>query len=300
MDHPLRSKDNKELRGRVVQFLKDGYTIQRQSNIVFVCGGNEPDQMRTQFRSKFAELLPEHEFFEPEFAMKNYFSLGDGVPFDISEFEEIVGELSHSIVIFPEAPGSFAETGYFSARPQLARKIILAIDVTKQKKDSFISLGPAKKINDTSIFAANIQLDYRKPNFSIISERILERAPLHKNRRTFSIAPFAKTTPFELFALIHQIVSLLKIATIEDIEFFMRSLFSSQISLSKTKKITSMLVGSKRLKGVGDFGHLAEDETRPSFLTIRDGARTRHDVLNIDLSAMFLTADPDVKKILEL
>lgn len=225
MDHPLRSDENKDLRRKVVQLLRNGFNIRRQSNIVFVCGGNDPEKhMRKKFQSVFPEMLPEHEFFEPEFAMKNYFTLGDVIPFDISEFEELVGQLSHSIVLFPEAPGSLAETGYFSARPDLARKIILAINVKRQKSDSFISLGPAKKIQDASRFQPNIQFDYKNPDFSVIAQRINEREPLNKYKKSFKIKDFSETEPFDLFSLVHQVVLLFRIATADDIEYFLKSL----------------------------------------------------------------------------
>lgn len=299
MDHPIRDEDNKALRGRVVQLLRNGFNILRQSNIVFVCGGNDPAvHMRKMFQQEFNTLLPEHEFFEPEFAMKNYFTLGDSAPFDISEFEELVGQLSHSIVLFPEAPGSFAETGYFAGIPRLATKILLAIDVTRQRSDSFISLGPAKKIQDISIFQPNIQFDYNQPDFSIISQRLNERAPLHRTKRAFTIRAFSETEPFELFALIHQIVSILRVATIEDIEFFLRSLYDSHLSLSHCKKIVSILVGSKRLFQVGEFGHLAVDLKRASFLTLKDGAKTTRDVISIDISSMFLSAGDEFSQLL--
>lgn len=300
MDHPLRSKENKNLRSKVVQLLQEGFNIRRQSNIVFVCGGNDPvKHMRKKFQGVFPDILPDHEFFEPEFAMKNYFTLGDVIPFDISDFEELVGQLSHSIVLFPEAPGSLAETGYFSARPDLARKIILAIDVKRQKADSFISLGPAKKIQDVSRFQPNIQFDYENPDFEVIAQRMNEREPLNKNKRAFTIKEFSKTEPFELFSLVHQIVLLLRIATADDIEFFLKSLYKNHLSVSKSKKIISILVGSKRLNEVGEFGHLVADEEKPPFLTLKDGAKTAHSVISVDLSTAFLSADGEFLKVLE-
>ncbi|MGM0743432.1 MAG: retron St85 family effector protein [Pseudomonadota bacterium] len=127
----------------------------------------------------------------------------------MSEFEELVGELSHAIVLFPEAPGSIAETGYFSARPDLARKIVLAVDRNRQRNDSFISLGPAKKIHDASRFQPNIEFDYDDPDFTIISNRIVERAPLHRTKKHLEIKAFSETPTFELFSIIQQLVSLL-------------------------------------------------------------------------------------------
>lgn len=120
MDHPIRSDTNKVLRGRMVQLFKNGYYILRHSNIVFVCGGNDDDDMRVQFETFFPSRLNEYEFFKPEFAMENYFSFGDTEPFDIADFETMVADLSLAIVLFPEAPGSFAELGYFSAHAALS------------------------------------------------------------------------------------------------------------------------------------------------------------------------------------
>ena len=283
----------------MVNLLNNGFSITRQSNIIFVCGGNSEDSMRRRFQAEFSRLLPDFEFFEPEFAMKSYFSLGDRHPFDIAEFEELVGELSHSIVIFPEAPGSFAETGYFSARPELARKIVLAIDSRRQRHDSFISLGPAKKIHDASLFQPNIQFDYDCPDFSIISTRITERAPLHKTRQHFCVSTFAETSTFELYALIQQLVYLLVLATIDDIEFFLRSIFQSQLSLSKVKKVVSILVGSKRLREVGEYGHITIDQRSERLLNVRDGFKTTSEVLTVDISAAFFDAEPEFQALVE-
>lgn len=236
MDHPLRSDKQKSLRRRLYALFSQGFNVPRQSNIVFVCGGSEPHHMRRLFHKQFEELLPGFEFFEPEFAMKKYWTLGDSEPFDITSFEELIGDLSHSIVIFPEAPGSLAETGYFSAKPELSKKILLVINDKHLQKDSFISIGPAKKIADSSIFQPNIQLDYENPNFVLISQRLMDRAPLHPTKKAFEIKNFSDMKNFELFSIIQLLVSFLGIATIYDIEYFLRGLFSSQISPSKTKK----------------------------------------------------------------
>ena len=293
MDHPLRSDNHKSLRRGLYALLKDGFTISRQSNIVFVCGGSASNHMRRQFQSVFSDLLPGYEFFEPEFAMRKYWTLGDREPFDITTFEELIGNLSHSIVIFPEAAGSLAETGYFSAIPDIARKILLVIDAAHLSTDSFVSIGPAKKIADASIFQPNIQFDYGNPNFNLVSQRLLDRAPLHATRRALQIKAFADMGSFELFALIQMVVSLLGIATIEDIESFLRGLFGGHISPSKTKQIVSILVGSGRLVEVGEYGHLKPSANEKIILKIKDGAKTTHDILKVDISTAFLGADQE-------
>jgi len=298
MDHPLRSDDHKSLRRRLYKLISDGFTIPRQSNIVFVCGGNDPHNMRRRFQDEFEALLPGYEFFEPEFAMRKYWTLGDSEPFDITTFEELIGNLSHSIVIFPEAAGSLAETGYFSARPDIAKKILLAIHVAHLTKDSFISIGPAKKIADVSVFQPNIQFDYDNPNFGQISQRLLDRAPLHATRRTLQIRAFSEMDSFELFAIIQTVVALLSVATVDDIEFFLRGLFSGHIAPSKTKQMVSILVGSGRLVEIGVYGHLKVSDEETLILQIKDGAKTERDVLKVDLSVVYLGADPEFCSVL--
>lgn len=299
MDHPIREDTSKVLRGRVVQLLKEGYYILNQSNIVFVCGGNQSNDMRSQFETVFPTLLPDYEFFKPEFAMENYFSFGDTEPFDIADFETMVAELSIAIVLFPEAPGSFAELGYFSGQPPLSQKTVLALDLNHQHSGSFISLGPATKIAKTSIFGYPIQLDYNKPDFTMVSTRITDHAKLSKRKRKFSPKEFNSLSTFELFAFIHRLVNLLVVATGDDVESILRSAFKSHVSPSRIKKVISILVGSGRLKEIGDFGHLTASNERTFALTLVDGAKTDLKEISVDISALLYSSENGFGPVLE-
>ncbi|MEP1535511.1 MAG: retron St85 family effector protein [Paracoccaceae bacterium] len=288
MDHPLRSDTQKVLRNRVVQLLNSGFNIIKNSNIVFVCGGNQAEDKRSEFEKIFTDLLPKYEFFKPEFAMENYFSYADDDPFDIADFEALVADLSIAIVLFPEAPGSFAELGYFSGQQELATKTLLVLDSNHQKSGSFISLGPASKIAQKSIFKMPIQMDYKNPDFSLISTRLQEHTKITGRKRHFSPPTFKDLSSFELFALIHRIVDILVIATGEDIESLLRSMFESKLSPSRIKKILSILVGSGRLYEVGEFGHLAASKQRAFALSHVDGAKTEFTEITVEISASLL------------
>ncbi len=299
MDHPIRESANKALRGRMVRLLKNGFNILNQSNIVFVCGGNDPDHMRTLFEAEFEKILPEYEFFKPEFAMENYFSFGDTEPFDIADFEEMVADLSIAIVLFPEAPGSFAELGYFSGQDSLSEKTVLALDLNHQKSGSFISLGPARKVAERSVFGMPIQLNYKKPDFSLISTRITDHAKLSKRKRKFSPKNFNDLSSFELFALIQKMVELLVVATGEDIESILRSMFSSHLAPSRVKKIVSILIGSNRLVEIGEFGHMATPNGKPFALSLVDGAKTELTEISVETSALLYAAENGFGPVLE-
>ena len=242
MDHPLLSSKQTTLRKRMVHFLKAALVVQRSSNIVFLCGGNDSSHMRTYFKTYCEKHLPDYEIFLPESAMGSIFSEELSEPFDLADFEEIVGSISYAIVVFPEVPGSYAETGYFSAISKLAQKFILVMDYNRQHHDSFISLGPAKKISENSIFYPNINLNYSNPQFDTIIERIRSRRK-HKFRKTLLLDKFSDLSAYEVAAILHTLVSLCRIATVGDIQYLFTAIFRNQFSSSRVQKVLSIFGG---------------------------------------------------------
>lgn len=282
MNHPLLSEDQKLLRQRVVKLLSGSYSVLGTGNIVFVCGGNAATDMRMKFADYCRLNAPDVDVFFPEFAMKNYFNSERIEPFDIGDFEQLVGELSHSIVLFPEAPGSFAEAGYFSVVPELVKKTLLVLDARRQGNDSFLSMGPAKKFNSYSHFAGTLQLDYSNPDFAQIVGRI-GRFPFHKNRKNLLTAKFNDHNPYEILCLIYQSVKLLRIATISDVLFVFRAIFKSRLSPETVKRVMSVLVGAGYLEGVGEYGHYSINPLKNSFTKIRIGSEGEESLVKLEL-----------------
>lgn len=298
LDHPLLHDANKGLRRRVIQLLRNAYNVRREGNIVFVCGGNDPDHMRPRFRDYCKSNHPEFEIFLPEFAMKNYFSAPDSEQFDIANFEELVAELSHVIVLFPEAPGSFAETGYFSAMPKLAQKTILAMDSRWQGHDSFISMGPAKKINEVSRFHGIIQTPYENPAFADIVKRV-KRIEFSKTKKSLAIGAFSDASTYEKFCLIHKCFDILSIATIDDVIYVLRGLFKNNLSTSAIAQITSILVGASYLKQIGEYGHYYINRDKGDLLTTRTGFAGEESGISLELASIYNSGDQDFLSILE-
>jgi len=299
LDHPLIHEENKALRRRVVNLFSSAYTAPRESNIVFVCGGNGPTDMRQRFLEHCKKSDIEFEIFQPEFSMDNYFSSGSKEPFDIADFEILVGNLSKAIVIFPEAAGSYAETGYFSAKDDLAAKSLLVMDSYYQNKDSFISMGPAKKIEKKTLFYPVVQMSYSNPNFEDLLDRIRKRKRgEYKKKLSWSL--LSELSDYEYFCLIQEITRALSAVTISDLEFILRALSNSRLSVEKIHHLTSILVGSGYLIELGDFGHLVANEAKPPLLQIRDGRKTEHTEIQILLSSLYLDADQEFRELLEV
>jgi hypothetical protein len=174
--HPIRDTDRIKLRHSLAELLKKNYDLVRHGSIVFVCGGNEPNHARTRFLEIAPAELPDYDLFTPEIALKELWRDGDG-PFELTGFEELLAEVSAAIVVFPESPGSFCETGYFSAKENILSKTLLAINQEFQGEDSFISAGPLHLINAHSHFRPTEFIDYGG-DFNAIISRIKKRKPI--------------------------------------------------------------------------------------------------------------------------
>ena len=142
-------------------------------------------------------------------------------------------------------------------------------------------------------------MDYSNPDFSLVSTRIAEHAKITKRKRKFQPEDFNDLTSFELFALIHRLVNLLIIATGEDIESLLRSMFKSNVTPSRIKKIISILVGSGRLYEVGEFGHLTASKQRPFALTLVDGTKTILTEITIETSSLLYAPASGYASVLE-
>ncbi len=292
MDHPLLSADQAALRRRLVHFLKTALSVQRSSNIIFLCGGTNSNDLRMTFKEYCQNHLQEYQIFLPEAAMTPLFSDDLQEPFDLTDFEVLVGRISLAIVLFPEAAGSYAETGYFSAIPALAQKCILVLDRKYQSDDSFLSLGPAKKISEQSIFHPNITLDYCQPDFETITTRLRSRK-LSKKRKSLQIDKFSDLSEYEIIVVLDMIVRLCKIATLSDINYLLAAIFKNRFSQSKIQKLLSILVGSNYLQEIGPYGHFTSGNDKLSLAIVREGFKNDEQELRLSLTTICQKAEPD-------
>ena len=298
MDHPLFSNDQAPLRKRMVHFIKSGLSVQRSSNIIFLCGGNDPRHMRPTFLEYCEKKLPGYDVFLPEYAMDTIFSDEPDDQFDLADFEEMVGAISYAIVVFPEAPGSFAETGYFSAVPNISRKCIVVMDSNRQHKDSFLSLGPAKKISEKSAFHPNINLNYVEPNFDQVIKRIESRRS-HKTKKNLKVDKFSDLSYFEIAALIHTTIRFCRIATLQDVEYLFRAIFKNQFAPKKVKRLLSILVGSKHLLSIGTYGHFCANPKKSNLTSVRDGFKSKEAELNLSVAALCSKGELEFLEVLQ-
>src|SRR5687767_204163 len=89
---------------------------------VFVCGG-ELGEGKTTLRKQFLQWaeheLPNFVCLLAENAIKDNFVAGKRKFIDLARFESVIAGIADCVLIFPESPGSFAETGFFARSPEI-------------------------------------------------------------------------------------------------------------------------------------------------------------------------------------
>lgn len=226
--------------------------------------------------------------------MNDYFSGPITEQFDIADFENLVGRLSYAIVIFPEAPGSYAETGYFCLVDELSRKTVLVLDSKYQNQDSFLSMGPARKIGRASVFEPNILMNFKRPRFQDIVDRLSRINPSSSKRRLITDSKI-NVNEYDVFCLILKVVDLLQMATFEDVLFMLRSVTKSQISLTLVRKISSILVGANYLVQVGDYGHYRMNPLKRPLTSVRDGFTGSETQLRLAMATLIQSGDQEFR-----
>lgn len=296
MSHPFLHPRGKELLKRVAHaFCSETTYILRDSNIVFVCGGPiEGPSMRKLFLDYGREHLIHLRMFLAEDAERDYVTSEEAVLHDVGEFEEIIGEVSDCLIIFPESPGSFAELGYFSKSDELSKKILVVNDHNLQGKDSFIRRGPIHRIDAVSIFKTEIQIEYKdSANFNLVKER-LENRIVGKKRKRFAVKAYSDLTSRKKFFAIFEIIRLFEVMTLEAIEYAFRSIFTN-VRVPELKQLLSILVAAGLVqRGGKDSQYFCINRASKPFMEFEDFDEVS---FRLELSDLYTGEFPEISAV---
>jgi hypothetical protein len=165
--------------------------LKKESILVFTCG-KKPSNENPGGRDlllKYAEKFLSNFYF---FIAENFFealSKSDSGKDDIAlsdllKIEEKLTKYSDCIIIVLESSSAIAELGAFTIRSDLAEIVMVVNDTEFQDSESFISLGPLKRVDEKSKFRPVIytKLESISRSFADITER-LQKIKRGKNKR---------------------------------------------------------------------------------------------------------------------
>lgn len=120
------------------------------SSYIFLCGCKVTD--KNSFRNKINEVLPklysDIKVIYPENIFKGY--LRDNKNKDMLELETVLASNADAICIIHESVGSFAELGAFTYdnKSTYFDRIIIITEKQYSRKQSFINVGPIKRVKN--------------------------------------------------------------------------------------------------------------------------------------------------------
>lgn len=165
--------------------------LKKESILVFTCG-KSPNKKNPGGRDlllKYADkylnnfyFFIAEKFFEA--LTKSTSSSADVALSDLLRIEENLTKYSDCIIIVLESNSAIAELGAFTIKNDLAEIVMVVNDSEFQDSESFISLGPLKRVDEKSKFGPVIytKLESISSSFGEITER-LKKIRRGKNKR---------------------------------------------------------------------------------------------------------------------
>ena len=144
----------------------DSLRVKSPQPFIMVCGGlvetdsNKPiASMRDAFNRiiNFPELEDAELILAENLTRDHSLEIGHHYP-DFLKFEDHIAQVSDLIILFSESEGSIAELGAFSMVPEITKKLLVIIDENYYRDDSFIKLGPLKRMlssDNNSVYTVN-------------------------------------------------------------------------------------------------------------------------------------------------
>lgn len=241
---------------------------------VFVCGG-EFGQGKTTLREQFLQWadheLPNFVCLLAENAIKDNFVAGRRTFIDLARFESVIAGIADCVLIFPESPGSFAETGFFSGRPQIRVKT-LVINPDNKQSDSFLNLGPINTIDRFSFLKPTVHCGVlSSADFTPLGQRLNDRMK-GTRRDQLAYREFRLLNGKEKLSVVLEILKFLRLADFTTLKHAISVCFGTQ---PRPQELTDLL----RILQAGKF--VEKDEETPYYRIV--GKESLIEIENVDI-----------------
>lgn len=237
-------------------FSRGDLFFSRDAHICFVCGAGVdvfPETQEHSLRHMFIQHVggtPDSNIIciRAEHAATELLRQIEERGRNISLFERTIANSVDSLLVFPESPGSFAELGYFSAHPDIAKKMLVAVKVRHQA-NSFITLGPIHSISKISEYAPVPMALGEDPRQQMrdIAERLLgESVRRRPYRRRYELEAWKEYAGRFQISIIDEIVDLAGALTEKDLLQIIQMIFGAY-DVSEVRLLLSLLVAMDRI-----------------------------------------------------
>jgi hypothetical protein len=219
-------------------------------HLSFVCGaqGDKLQDGTPNLRSQFLRHLDKqddgHRILPilAEKAIDEVLRADDGVVLDLAIFEDLIAQIVDSVLLFPESPGSFAELGFFAAKPEICKKTLVA---TKQEYQgqSFINLGPIPIVSRYTIFAPIpiVLGDDLEKGFAQVSERLKFHTSQRKYHKRYGHEDLIKQPPKIQLTLIYELIRFFSFITEQNLLYCINRLFGVY-DVERVRRLLAVLV----------------------------------------------------------
>lgn len=244
---------------------------------VFVCGG-ELGEGKTTLRQQFLQWaeheLPNFVCLLAENAIKDNFVAGKRKFIDLARFESVIAGIADCVLIFPESPGSFAETGFFARSPEIRDKT-LVINPNAEQSPSFLNRGPIHKIDGSSLFRPTVHCGLSQAaDFTPVGQRLrdcLGGTPRHQ----LEYREFRQLNGKEKLAVVLEILRLLRLADSTTLKHAISVCFGSNPSAQELADLLRILQAGKFVK---------KDEETPYYRIV--GRASLIEIKNVDIDEL--------------
>lgn len=237
--------------------------VKNTPNLIFLCGGPQQSVKSPRYRSVrdyfFRHLKTNNPAIAPRVRLAEDISRWfDHSTFtDLLEVEEYVADLADLIILFVESAGSIAELGAFSALAKVQPKVLAVVNKTF-KEPSFISDGPARRLNElqgSSIFKYSWNPSTRHINhkdnlevFKDLSEEICDTLERRQQQRGANEHSLDLKSHGHAMLMVADLVDIVVVATLTDIQDCLKVL-GRDVHRSTLQKYLFLL---KALKLIGE------------------------------------------------
>ena len=241
---------------------------------VFVCGGQfgkpEPT-LREQFIQWAEHQLPNFVCLLAENAIKDNFVAGSRRFIDLNRFESVIAGIADCVLIFPESPGSFAETGFFSRSPKIRDKT-LVINPNSEQSPSFLNRGPIYTIDRYSFLRPTVHCgESESADFAPLGDRLRD-CLTGTHRHQLDYQEFRQFNGKEKLAVVLEILRLLRLADFTTLRHAISVCFGSN---PQPQELADLL----RILQAGKF--VQKDEETSYYRTV--GKASLIEIENVDI-----------------